>query len=226
LINVAAALVFAGFTLLVLLCWRQRRMVHLLAAYVLFVTLGVALTQLDLWPFSAWPLIALYHPPTVTHTRMTVVDEAGMEHPIDARAWGSLSMLEIASWLGGPFEKLSSTEKATACGWLLDTLERARERVSARGSFGREGRPLGPFTAPYFIVAPHWWDNGGLPRRRLVAFRVYRDTWDIELRARDANAVNRELVYEYRAPATLGTGHWAPGTGHRAPGTPRSGGQS
>jgi len=222
LINVAAALVFAGFTLLVLLCWRQRRMVHLLTAYVVIVTLGVAVTQFDLWPFSAWPLIALYHPPTVTHTRMTVVDEAGAEHPIDARAWGSLSMLEIASWLSGPFERLSSAEKDVACASLLETLESARERASARGSLGREGRPLGPFTAPYFIVAPRWWDDGGLPQKRLVAFRVYRDTWDIELRARDPNAVNRELIFEYRAPAKprpLGTGNWELAT-------PPPGGQS
>jgi hypothetical protein len=201
--NLLALAVFGGFVLLVLLAGRfsgSRTMVNTLIAYVVCVTLGVGATRIDLWPFSAWPLIALYHPPTATHARLVAVDEAGVEQMIDARAFGSLSFLEVLAWMDGNLEKLAPADRDAACAYLLASIESARGAAVAKSSMGWKGRPLGPATAPYFILTPRWWDGAGLPQHRLVGLRFYRVTWDLEQRQRDPEAFTRKLIYEYREP--------------------------
>jgi len=195
MMNVVAAAVFAVFVALVLIAAKTqaRTWIHLLIAYAVAVTLGVGALQVELWPFSAWPLIAGYHPPTATHVHLTAIDDRGAEHEIDARAWGSLSMLELTAWLDSAFGKLSSEQKASAFAYLLDTVEHSRARAVAAGKIESPS----PLASPYFILSTPFWSEA-LPRRPLVALRFYHERWDLERRARDPNAFTRELVYEYR----------------------------
>ena len=200
MINAAAALFFAGFVLLALVVARQgRKAAPLLILYVVTLTLGVAFIQLDFWPFSAWPLIAMYHPAEASHVRLAVADAAGVEYPIDARAFGTLSYPEITAWVEGAFPKLDDARKRATFAWLLARVESAREHRVRTGSFPRAAAPLGALTAPRFILMPHFWDGAGVPRERLVALRLYRDTWNLEERAKNPAAIRRDLVYEYRS---------------------------
>jgi hypothetical protein len=202
MINAAAALfflAFAGLSLLVMV--RGRAVAHLLITYVVVLTVGVGLVQLDFWPFSAWPLIALYHPPDASHVRLAVVDSAGVEHPIDARALGTMSYPEVAGWVDGPFRSLDDRQRAATFSWILQRVEQSRQVRIRDGRFPRAAAPLGPLTAPWFLIMPRFWDGDGVPMRPLVALRLYRDRWNLEERAANPSAVRRELLYEYREGA-------------------------
>ena len=211
ILNIAAPLAFLGFAgqmLFISACgfvarlrpWR-RPAINVLIAYVLLIVTVNGVTLRDFWPFSAWPLLAINHPVHVEHTHIVAVDDAGAEQLVDGRAWYPMSSLELISWIDGVFPLLTTEQKSKALTWLLDTAEGARERAERRGSFGWSGQPLGPFTAPYFMMRPHWWAGDRFPRRPLVGLRIYRDHWNIELRERDPSAVTRVLVYDFKRNA-------------------------
>jgi hypothetical protein len=200
LINAAAAVFFAAFVALALFtASRGRAAARLLVTYVVVLTLAVAFVQLDFWPFSAWPLIALYHPAEASHVRLAVVDARGVEHPLDARATGAVSFPELMAWADGPFARLDERGKRTAFAWLLDSIESSREHRVRTGRFPVASAPLGPLTSPRFLMAPRFWDGAGAPREKLVGLRLYRDRWNLEERARNATARRSTLVYEYRS---------------------------
>lgn len=209
MISLLSIVVFASMVALVLLliaserfsflAARRRMVISLFLAFVVAVNLIVAAVPLDLWPFSDWPLIALYHPAEASHVRLAAVDEKGVEHPVDARAVAPLSYIEVMAWLDSSFLKLPADQKNRALAELLRRIETARKGASERGSLG--GRPLGTLTSPYFLMTPRFWDGAGLPLQHLVGLRVYRDRWNLEERARDERAVRSEIVFEYREPA-------------------------
>ncbi len=197
MINILSAVVFGTFAALCALAAATRRKSHAsaLIAYTLIVVFIVGAVPIDLWPFADWPLIAAYHKRDATNVHITAVDRDGIEREIDARAWGSLSMLELAAWLDGPFRSLSARDKSDACAFLLERIERARQDAIAHAAV----RSPSPLASPYFILTTPFWDDG-IPPRPFVALRIYREAWDLEQRLRNPQAFSRQLLYEYRRP--------------------------
>ena len=165
--------------------------------------LGVALgfsfapivTQRDNWPFSAWPLVALYAPETMTQVRVVALDALGREHEIDFRAWRPLDFGELFSWLQGPFQRLAPAERDAAFAYLLYRVEAARQRALEHGLSGQGW--LGPLETPSFVLHPRRWKGPDTtPREPFVGLRLYRETWSPEMRARDGS-VARKLALEY-----------------------------
>lgn len=204
MINVAATICFAAFVLLALVAWRggsSRRSARPLIAGAVTLILAVGIAQYDLWPFSAWPLIALYHPPEAKHIRLACIDDRGAEHPVDSRAVAPISYLELMSWADGVFPRLPLNQQREAAQWIVDRLETSRRRIAATGEYPRAAAPLGPLTSPFFIFAPRLWMDGGMPSRPIIGVRLYRDSWNLEERAKNDAAITRALLYEYRSDA-------------------------
>lgn len=186
--------------------WQQRRAdrptrsLHAFLAVALVASLTPVLTQRDMWPFSAWPLVAGRAPTTVLHVRLLGVDARGREHEIDYRAWHPLSVDELMAWIQGPFSHLAPPDRDAAFAFLLEKAEAARRR--ARGAPFAEPSPLGPLRAPLFILHPRRWGHPeAVPDAAFVALRLYRESWNPEARAHGAAAV-RVLAFEGPVEAT------------------------
>lgn len=193
LLGVATCLASAGVA--------RRRLLNLFIAYTLAVSFGAGFTQRELWPFSAWPLVAGRVPPTVTYPRFLAVDRSGREHEIDHRAWAPIVFQELMGWEGRNLMRLEPAARDRAAAYLLSVLERARNHWAAGAPEHRFDRILGPFSAPFFLGHPERWIPGvRVPAEPFVALRVYRESWDVEERRRDPSKVTRVLAYEYRAP--------------------------
>jgi hypothetical protein len=206
--NAFAALCFGGLVLLaiVLLAGREavpperrKLRVSLFLVYALGASFGAGLTQLDLWPFSAWPLVAGLLPPAVTQPRLVGVDADGVEYQIDARAYEPLSFDELMSFMDLKFLSLDSTSREQVARDLLARANAARLRALRGERIGEFGRWLGPLSAPLFLLHPTPWNDAArAPARPLVRLRFYRDVWRLEERARDGRRGFRRLVYESR----------------------------
>jgi len=179
----------------------NRRLVNVFIVYTLVLGLGAGLTQREIWPFSAWPLVAGKVPAQVTHPRFLAVDAEGHEHEIDYRAWGPLEFDEFIGWEEKNFLRLSQESRDRAASYLLGILEGNRQRWAAGKPEPYFDRYLGPFSAPFFLGHPALWIPGvQVPRNPFVGLRLYKETWSVEERHRDPRDVTRKLVYEYRAP--------------------------
>ncbi len=206
--NIAGAIAFAGFVLGALWASRAtagtgsgRRRVSLLLVYACAASFGVGLTQRDLWPFSSWPLVAGRIGPFVTHPRLVAVDAAGAEHDVDYRAWEPISLDELNAWVEQELMRLPPSGRDSALAHLLRLAESGRARAAAGGSPGDQARLLGPLTAPLFLLHPRRWDDPAeVPRASFVALRYYRESWQLERRARDRSAVTRRLAWQFPAP--------------------------
>lgn len=179
----------------------QRKLVNVFIGYALALSFGAGFLQHEVWPFSAWPLVAAISPKEITHPRVVAVDTAGSEHEIDHRAWAPLVFQELTAWWDKHFFKLDPASRDRAAAYLLGVVEGNR-------SLWSEGRPepyftryLGPFSAPFFLGHPDRWIAGErVPAKRFQGLRIYRETWNLEERARDPSRVTRVLAYEYRTP--------------------------
>ena len=198
---------FLGYVALgLVVVWRARRghaparpVISLFLLYMLLASLGPGLLQREAWPFSTWPLVASRHGPTARHARLMVVDEAGQEHRVDARAWQPFVSDELIAFVNGRMLALPAADRDQVAEALLQIVEGAIVRIRAGGRAGYFDRFLGPLTAPYFLLHPAWWNGpDDLPALRLVAFRLYRESWTLEARRRNPDAVDRALVFEYR----------------------------
>lgn len=203
--DLVAAALFAGF--LGLGAWAAhggartpedaRRRVSLFALYALAATFGAGLTQRDFWPFSAWPLVAGLVPETVTHPRLMAVDAAGVEHDIDYRAWTPMSVDELLSWVDADLMTLRARERDSAAAYLLRLAERARGAAASGAGMRVPGILPAPVRAPFFLLHPARWTGAGrAPARPFTALRFYRESWNVEARAR-GGGVRRMLVYQY-----------------------------
>jgi len=196
--NALAALVFAAYLLTAGLAGvrRSRRAVEVFRAYSLLVSFGVGLTQRDLWPFSSWPLVAGELPPTVTQRRIVAVDERGVEHDVDYRAWYPMSAAELNSWMGAVFVELDPVDRDEAAMYLTGVAESWRRQALETGKVGDFGRFLGPLAAPFFLVSPsRWADPGAVPEVPLVGIRLYYEHWSPEGIRTGRDSIVRELVY-------------------------------
>jgi hypothetical protein len=207
LLNLLAGGVFAGFVMtgVAVLAARgadaRRARVRLFLAYSVAVSFAAGLGQRDLWPFSAWPLVAGVLPRAVTHPRLLAVDAKGGEHAIDYRAWQPLGFDELVSWIEAEFPRLAPADRDTVAAYLLGQAEQARRRARSGGAVGELDRFLGPLSAPYFLLHPRLWDEpAGAPAEPFVRLRLYRERWDLLERQRGVAAPVRALVFEYPRP--------------------------
>jgi hypothetical protein len=139
-------------------------------------------------------------PPTVTHPRFVAVDSRGREHEIDSRAWAPLVFDELVGWEEKHFLRMDAPSRDRAAAYLLEVVERARARWAAGDPEHRFDRYLGPLAAPFFLGHPERWVPGvRVPDQPFVALRLYKESWNVEERARGAGRVERNVAYEYRA---------------------------
>jgi len=179
----------------------NRRLVNLFIAYTVALGLGAGLLQHEVWPFSAWPLVAGRVPVPVTHPRILAVDNEGREHEIDYRAWGPIEFDEFIGWEEKNFHRLDKGAQDRVSGYLLGIIERARQRWAAGDPELHFERYLGPFSAPFFLGHPERWIAGvRVPDKPFVGLRLYKESWSVEERRLDPGKVTRRLAYEYRKP--------------------------
>jgi hypothetical protein len=179
----------------------HRPAVNIFIVYTLALGLGAGLSQTEIWPFSAWPLVAGKVPVPVTHPRFLAVDAEGREHEIDYRAWGPIEFDELIGWEEKNFSRLDRGSQDRVASYLLGIIEGARQRWSAGDPVRHFDRYLGPFSAPLFLGHPARWIAGvQVPEVPFVGLRLYKESWSVEERRRDPERVERKLVYEYRAP--------------------------
>lgn len=205
--DLAAAACFAAFAFGAFLSAPRRgdpgrsrkRRASVFALWTLVVSLGIGVTEKDLYPFTSWALIAWLYPESVWYSRFLAVDAAGGEHEVDYRAWQPLSVDELASWIGNNFLTLDSAGRDEAARDLLQRANAAARRVQAGARPGSFDRFLGPLSAPLFHLHPAPWTGPAtLPPMPFVGLRVYTESWDPDERARDPSRVTRRLLYEYR----------------------------
>jgi len=200
--DIVSILAFAGFLLAILAVRLAQGRTSLrkpavdgFVLYVLAVTVFAGLTQRDLWPFSAWSLVAGDVPSPWNTTRMVVVDAEGREHRIDARAVEPLSIDELRGWLLQEFPRLDSTAQDRVLADLLNRVNTSRGRVAAGAPAGTNARFLGRFTAPLFLMHPHRWNTPqDVPEGPFTAIRYYEETWDLSRHMRGEDAITRRLL--------------------------------
>lgn len=180
---------------------RARTITNAFIGYTLALSFAAGFAQHEVWPFSAWPLVAGKAPSVWTQPRIVAVDSDGREHGIDHRAWGPLVFQELNGWHDKFFFRLDPAARDRAAGYLLGIVEGNRKRWAAGRPEPYWNRYLGPFSAPLFLGHPDLWIAGErVPQKPFVGLRHYRETWDVEERLRDPARVTRVLRYEYRAP--------------------------
>lgn len=179
----------------------NRRWVNIFIVYTVVLGFGAGLSQREIWPFSAWPLVAGKVPDPVTHPRFLAVDGEGREHEIDYRAWGPIEFDEFVGWEEKNFSRLDRASQDRVGSYLLGIIERNRRRWAAGEPEPYFDRYLGPLSAPFFLGHPERWIAGvQVPQEPFVALRFYRESWSVEERRRDPAKVTRRLAYEYRMP--------------------------
>ena len=206
--NIAAALAFAAFVASALACAgrrapppKRKARVSLFLLYACAASFEVGLTQRDLWPFVAWPLVAGRIGPTVTHPRLVAVDARGAEHDVDYRAWQPLSLDELYAWSEQDLMRLPPSQRDSAFAYLLQLAEAGRARAASGGRPGQRVLVPAPLTAPLFLLHPHRWDDSAaVPPAPFVALRYYRETWSLERRARRREDVAWNLLWQFPAP--------------------------
>lgn len=177
----------------------SRRGASLFIGYVVAASLLAGITQRELWPFSAWPLLAVAAPREVEHSRLAAVDDAGTEHEVDFRAFQPLGFDELITWMHFQFPRLAPGPRAEVAAHLLARLESARRQARATGTVGYFHRFLGPLAAPTYLLHPARWSSAEkTPSRPFVALRLYRLQWDVRERGADGPPARRTLVFEHR----------------------------
>jgi hypothetical protein len=167
-------------------------------ACVLLAAAAAGLTQHDLWPFAKWPMAGGLADPVAVTTRVRAVDEDGVEHDVDYRAWQPLESDELVPWLYRSFARLDDAQRAQVAAHLLAAAERGRVRARQGQAPGDFQRFLGAASAPYFDLHPRLWTAAErTPARPFAGLRIYRESWNQEERRRDPRKVERRLVYEY-----------------------------
>jgi hypothetical protein len=208
----AGALQFTGFVgagvFLVSLLRRvpsesqQRALVSVFLAYVLIVSFGNGVLQLQLWPFSSWGLVPGAAPAESDDAwsdwRVVGVTADGGEHLIDYRAFEPLNAHELGAWMLTKFALLTREQQDRVGVYLFRLINTAREKTIAGNRPGYLRRYLGPFVAPaHVLYAPGWSAPGDAPSERFVAIRWYREVWNLDVRYKDPTKVSLVLLYQY-----------------------------
>ena len=163
-----ALLLLAG---LAVLATRRRAASNSLIALFLGASCVAGMGQRDLWPFSAWPVMA----ESASRFRETfwydtrTVDAQGLEHEL---APSPLTRPTVEKWLVRNFDRLPVTERQSVASFLV--MQNNERRLANE-------RWLGPLTAPDALR-----EHGPPPDRQVHILRIYR-----------ADLRGRSLVYEY-----------------------------
>jgi hypothetical protein len=177
----------------------DKRRVNLFIVYTVALSLAVGLGQRDVWPFSAWPLVAGTVSRPLTHPRIVAIDAEGREYQIDYRAWEPLEFDELTAWQQANFSRLDRPAQDRVAAYLLGIVEGARRQWSRGERVHYLDYYLGPLSAPLFLGHPDYWEtDAGVPGQAFVGLRFYEESWDVEERARDPSKISRRLVFEYR----------------------------
>jgi hypothetical protein len=177
----------------------DRRAINLFIVYTVVLGMAVGLSQRDVWPFAAWPLVAGTVSRPLTHPRIVAIDAEGREYQIDYRAWEPLEFDELMAWKEQNFSRLERSAQDRVAAFLLGVVEQARQQWSSGRREHYLDYYLGPLSAPLFLGHPDYWEtDAGIPGQVLVGLRFYDETWDVEERARDPSKISRRLIYEYR----------------------------
>jgi hypothetical protein len=175
-----------------------RRAISTWLLYTTLVVAAIGTLQFDLWPFSAWPLVAAVAGPKTQLARMVAVGVSGREYDIDYRVWQPLIVEELLGWGTGRLRVLPPDAREDAGRYLLAAVERGAGEVRAGRPAGHLDRWLGPLAAPSFLLHPRIWNTPrDVPPEPLIGLRLYNESWDIEARARGDMAIERTLLYEY-----------------------------
>lgn len=210
-IHAVAAAAYAGMAVgaiaLAVLEARGRRRAaravrQLFIAWVAGASLVAGVSQRDLWPLSSWTLMTGVPPAEIgvdpLYLRMLAVDDGGREYPVDYRAVEPFAIEELSAWMRTTFLELPPAARDSAARYLLVRLNAARARVRLGASPGRQERWLGPLRAPFHTLHPKvWTDSLAVPATPFVGLRIYRESWDLEARARAASPGTRALLYQY-----------------------------
>lgn len=200
-----AVAVFAAYVILAARAGRRsattpdgRRAISTWLLYTTLVVSAIATLQIDLWPFSAWPLVAAVAGPKTQLSRMVAVGVSGREYDVDFRVWQPLIIEELLAWGTGRLRALPPEARDDAGRYLLAAVERGVSEVSAGRPAGHLDRWLGPLAAPSFLLHPRIWNTPrDVPAEPLIGLRLYNESWDIEARAHGDMASQRTLLYEY-----------------------------
>jgi len=205
--DMASLMVFSAFVGTGILLWRHatphhhRQRVNWFLGTVMIASFGAGLTQRDLWPFSSWPLVAGTLSDHVTFGRLLAVDDRGIEHDVDFRAWQPVAFDELMSWLNAVYPTLGADAQRQAAAELLRLAESARARARAAGGIRAPGGAFGPAAAPFFILHPRRWDDAAaVPAERFVALRYIREGWSLSGRAVGRSEPTRTLIFEFPGP--------------------------
>jgi hypothetical protein len=205
--NLAKAAGWAGFVVLGLLVVvaerrrrtdRRRRLTNLLLLYAVAISFTAGLFQRDLWPFSAWSMMADVRSPILGHARAFGVDANGREHPIDYRVWHPLQWEELIAWLGIELPELTPVEKDSALSYLLRQANAGRADALQGKRPGYLHRFLGPLAAPEHMLHPRLWQRPDqVPSQPFVALRVAWESWNADS---GRGQVRRRLIHEFPRP--------------------------
>lgn len=208
--NLAKAAGWAGFLLLGLLVVgaersgkadRRLRLTNLLLIYAVAISFTAGLSQRDLWPFSAWSMMADVRSPILGHARAMGVDADGREHSIDYRVWQPLQWEELIAWLGIELPELSPAEKDSALSYLLAQANAGRLQALQGKRPGYLHRFLGPLEAPEHMLHPKIWSRPDqVPSQPFISLRVVWESWNADSGRREPGQVRRRLIHEFPRP--------------------------
>jgi hypothetical protein len=207
--NLVKAAGWVGFVLLGLWVVRAERrrqanrpgLTNLLLLYAVAISFAPGLSQRDLWPFSAWTMMADVRSPILGHARALGVDATGREHPIDYRVWQPLQWEELIAWLGIELPNLSPAEQDSALSYLLRRANEGRMDALRGKRPGYLHRFLGPLEAPEHMLHPKLWRRPDqVPPQPFVALRVVWESWNADSGRREPGRVTRRLIHEFPRP--------------------------
>ena len=177
----------------------HRRAVNGFIAALAGAGLAAGLVQWELYPFSAWPLVAATVPDSFVLPRLVLLDQNGTEHEFDYRASRPFPFAEFMSWLDLRFPALPRTTQDSAAAWIVARADAIRARARAGAGVPEYGH-LGPVGAPFFLLHPRRWDApANAPAERFVGLRLYRERWLVGSKASGV-APRRTLRYEWPRP--------------------------
>jgi len=174
----------------------RQRATRALIGYTVGVSLAVAVSQRDAWPFTSYTLAGFpaQVDRTICRTEFVGVDDAGEEGRVDPYSWSPVYDSILQYWFEQEYRRLSEGEKADTLRFLLDRAEAGRRRRAA-------GRELGFARRLGSLHARYWW----MLRRPAVvsegpyrALRVYAVCWVPRERFLDPSRETRRLVTESR----------------------------
>jgi hypothetical protein len=158
MLELARLLSLAGFVALGLRLRRtegaaRRRALNRFLTYALGLSVLVAVTQVDDWPFTTYTLAA-FRPRVaapICLMEWTASDAEGREWRLDPYTWSPVFESTLQNWFDHQFSELTPSQKETTLAFLLARAEDARVRLAA-------GRPIGyDRLLGAGLSAPYWW---------------------------------------------------------------------